>query len=155
MLLFGTPLRSLSTARVQQQQLAQEVIHHLPDCLATPCIAVQLAACQVMKMYEANPHTRHALHGGEIVKRLVELNAMRHALTAAPAVHCLGIMCDLSSDNADAVIRAGGVSTMLCTLEEDCPAQVWLPTILPHVDCRVLEACIIAAPTSCTLTWLP
>jgi hypothetical protein len=76
-----------------------------------------------MHIYAANPHTRQTLRSGDVVRRLVELNAQRHPLTAAPAVSCVGLLCELHADNADAAIRAGGVHAMLCTLEEDCPAQ--------------------------------
>ena len=114
----------LLIACVQQQQLAEEVVQHLPMCLAAPSIAVQLAGCQLMHIYSRSPHARGALRGGDIVKRLVELNTQRHPLTAAPAVSCVGLLCELDADNADAVIRANGMHSMLCTLEEDCPAQV-------------------------------
>lgn len=109
---------------MQQQQLAQEVVQHLPDCLAGSCVSVHLAACQLMKLYHANPATRHSLRGVEIAKRLVTLNTQRHPLTVAPAVACIGILSELRSDAADAVIRADGVNAMLRTLEEDCAAQV-------------------------------
>lgn len=101
-------------------------MQRMPGCVAAPSIAVQLAACQVLKLYEANGNTRHTLRGSDVIKKLVDLTNRRHPLTAAPAVQCVGIICDLGSDNADAVIRACGVQALLCTLEEDCPAQVRL-----------------------------
>jgi hypothetical protein len=109
---------------VQQQQLAHEVVQHLADCLATSSVAVHLAACQVIQLYNRNPHTRHALRGTSIAKALVQLSRRRHPLTAAPSVACIGIMSDLRSETADAVVAADGMNALLSMLEEDCAAQV-------------------------------
>jgi hypothetical protein len=118
-------IRSLTTCGLLQQQLlAQQVMQHVPHCLATSSTAVQLAACQIIQLYNSNPHTRHALQGTSVAKALVQLSRQRHPLTASPAVVCIGIMCELRSETADAVVTADGINVMLSTLEEDCAAQV-------------------------------
>lgn len=111
---------------VQQQDIAYETVHHLSPCLSSSCVAVQLSACKALKQFAMRSHTRHVLHVLEVARKLVELNEKQNPLSTAPAVECIGLICDQSSENADAVVRANGLHAMLCTLEDDCPAQVWL-----------------------------
>lgn len=113
---------------MQQAALAYETVPHLVTCLTSSSVAVQLAACYAVEVLQANPHTRRALDKRDVVVKLVELNQKQHALSAAPAIRCIGLLCDLSRDNADAAVRANGLHTMLSTLEDDCPAQVRPPT---------------------------
>ena len=122
---------------VQQQDIAYETVHHLSPCLSTSCVAVQLSACKALKQFAARSHTRHVLHVLEIARKLVELNEKQNPLSAAPAIECIGLICDQSSENADAVVRANGLHAMLCTLEDDCPAQVCLACI--HAVCGWLS----------------
>lgn len=112
---------------MQQQDIAHATVHHLSPCLSASCVAVQLSACKALKQFARSPNTRHVLHVLEIARKLVELNEKQNPLSAAPAIECIGLICDQSSENADAIVRANGLHAMLCTLEDDCPAQVQLP----------------------------
>lgn len=121
-----TPERAADGVRVRVQQtaLAHETVPHLVSSLASSSVAVQLTSCYVVEALQRNAATRRALDRRDVVTKLVELNQRQHALSAAPAIRCVGLLCELSRDNADAVVRANGLHTMLSTLEDDCPAQV-------------------------------
>eukprot|EP00892_Ulva_mutabilis_P011928 jgi/Ulvmu1/9107/UM005_0202.1 len=107
----------------QQTALAHETVPYLAGCLGSTSVAIQLSACYVVEALQQNPHTRRALDKRDMATKLVELNQRQNALSTAPAVRCIGLLCELSRDNADAVVRANGLHTMLSTLEDDCPAQ--------------------------------
>jgi hypothetical protein len=146
----------VANARVhlQQQDLAHETVHHLSRCLAANSVAVQLSACQVVRKLATSPHTRHALHVREIARKLVELNEKQSPLSTAPAIECIGLLCDLSSENADAVVRANGLHAMLCTLEDDCPAQVRCSALSSALS-RHSVRCSAHRPCSCALQHPP
>ena len=109
---------------VQQQSIAQEAAQHLTYCLSVPSVAVQLSACKVLK--KAASKCSALKHVPQIARKLVKLNGKQGPLSTAPAIECIAILCDQSRENASAAVRASGLHAMLCTLEEDCPAQVQL-----------------------------
>ena len=109
--------------------LAHETVPHLPSCLASSSVAIQLSACYVVEALQQNPHARRALDKRDVATQLVKLNERQHALSTGPAIRCIGHLCELSRDNADAVVRANGLHAMLSTLEDDCPAQVRLAPV--------------------------
>ena len=90
------------------------------------CAQWVLLLVQLYQLAGDFQNMQHVLHVLEVARKLVELNEKQNPLSTAPAVECIGLICDQSSENADAVVRANGLHAMLCTLEDDCPAQVWL-----------------------------